>query len=168
MSKVWLVLIMAMVILMSFLPCITGCNDQDAVEEAPVSESSGKQLPEITNLELAQPYKIIGERSLAIEEGYDRSVGRWLITSETAAGFEERAQTVVKSVIDLYTLYKRDFTSVTLIARDDLERLDYASASFAADGLGPEGMTGSAPAQHSYWKGRATDYMYTETELKLA
>ncbi|MFC1946387.1 hypothetical protein ACFLXY_00550 [Chloroflexota bacterium] len=128
---------------------------------------SQDQIPEIPDLKLAQPYRIIGERGLAIED-FDRSVGLWLITSETALGFEERAQTVIKAVIDLYARYKRDHTSVTLIAGEDLEHLDYASAKFSSDGLGPEGMTGSAPANHGYWKVRATDYMYSEIEMEIA
>jgi hypothetical protein len=135
----------------------------------PVSESpdSQKQLPEMPNLELAQQYYVIGERGLAIED-FDRSVGRWLIMSDEAYGIEGRAQTAVQVVIDLYNLYQRDYTSVILIPEEGIEGLYYASASFAADGLGPEGMTGSAPANHFYWKLRTTDYVYSERELEIA
>ncbi|MBN2238403.1 MAG: hypothetical protein JW712_01410 [Dehalococcoidales bacterium] len=132
-----------------------------------VPESTIDQPPEKPDLNLAQPYRITGESSLAIE-GKERSAGRWLITSGTAVSFEERSQTVIRAVLDLYDLFRRDYTSVTLVAGEDLEGLDYASASFAADGLGPEGMTGSAPANHFYWKVRATDYIYSELELETA
>ncbi|MBN2239100.1 MAG: hypothetical protein JW712_04950 [Dehalococcoidales bacterium] len=139
----------------------------DSIQEKPVPESFEMPFPEPPDLEFAQPYRIIGERGLGIGD-FDRSVGRWLITSEIAVSFEERAQTAAKAAIDLYSRYGRDFTSVALIAGEDLEHLEYASASFSADCMGAEGMTGSAPAKYFYWKVRATDYIYSETEKEIS
>jgi len=117
-------------------------------------------------LDHAKPYLIIGEANLANEDP-SRSVGLWLITSKDASSFEEYAQTAIQAALDLYDFYRRDFTSVRLIPRDGIE-IAYAQANFAADGRGPAGMTGSAPAVASYWKIWAADRELNERELAIA
>ena len=89
------------------------------------------------------------------------------ITSDDAIGFEEYAQTAIQAVCDLYNRYGRDFTAVMLVA-SDAARIPYATASYAADGNGALGMTGSAPAIEMYWKVRVTDRKLTEQELAIA
>jgi len=117
-------------------------------------------------LDHARPYLVVAEGHLSNEDP-SRSVGLWLITSKDASSFEEYAQTAVQAALDLYDFYRRDFTSVRLIPRDGIE-IAYAQANFAADGRGPAGMTGSAPAVASYWKIWAADRELNERELAIA
>ena len=124
------------------------------------SSSSGIELPQ------ARAYRIVGEGNLASEKE-DRTVGLWFIYSDNATGFEEYAQTAIQAARDLYHMYKRDFTSVMLVA-SDVVKVPYATASYAADGKGALGMTGSAPAVQWYWKVQAADRQLTEQELAIA
>lgn len=124
------------------------------------------QSIETINLNHAKPYLVIGEGNL-VNDNPNRSVALWYITSEEASSFEERAQTAIRAAIDLYSLYENTFTSVLLIPQDGIE-IAYAQASFAIDGKGASGMTGSVPAESGYWKIRATDRTLTEQELAIA
>jgi hypothetical protein len=152
-QKVTLVLI----ILTLFLG--VGCKTQ---ETTPVL------LDNTTELNHAKPYLVLGEGNI-VNEKEDRTVGLWFIVSEGAASFEEYAETAIQAVGDLYRLYGRDFTSVDLIPNDKLEyAIDYAVASYAADGKGALGMTGSAPAKEMYWRVYATNHPCTEQELTIA
>lgn len=118
-------------------------------------------------LDHAKPYLVVGEGNLSNEDP-GRSVGLWYITSAEASGFEEYAQTAAQAALDLYTLYRRTFTSVLLIPQDGI-LINYAQANFATDGKGAAGMTGSAPAAHGYWKVRSTiDPPLTEQQLAIA
>jgi len=118
-------------------------------------------------LDHAKPYLVMSERHLSNEDP-SRSVGLWLITSKGASGFEEYAQTAIQAALDLYDFYRRDFTSVMLIPRKGVE-IAYAQANYSADGRGPAGMTGSAPATPSYWKTWVCiDCQLTEQELAIA
>ena len=131
-----------------------------------VLEERIDQSQEAVRLDQAKPYLIVSEGNLTNEDP-SRSVGLWLITSKDASSFEEYAQTAVQAVLDLYSLYKRDFTSVILIPRDGVE-IAYAHANFAADGKGAAGMTGSAPAVEHYWKIWTSDRELNEQELTVA
>lgn len=124
------------------------------------SSSSGIELPQ------AKAYRIVDEGNLASEKE-DRTVGLWFIYSDDATGFEEYAQTAIQAARDLYHMYKRDFTSVMLIA-SDVVKVSYATASYAADGKGALGMTGAAPAVHWYWKVQAADRQLSRQELAIA
>lgn len=117
-------------------------------------------------LKHAKPYRIVGEGNISNEQK-DRTVGLWFIKSDEASGFDEYAQTAIQAVRDLYHLYGRDFTSVMLITSDRVQ-IPYATASYAADGKGALGMTGSAPAVEWYWKAQATNQQLTEQELAIA
>lgn len=121
---------------------------------------------EIPRLQKAKQYHIVGEANLANEDP-DRTAGLWLIISEDASGFEEYAQTAAQAVLDLYHRYGRDYTSVSLVPSADI-RISYAHATFASDGRGPAGMTGSAPAKAFYWKVRAADRDLNEQEKAIA
>jgi len=128
---------------------------------------SGCTSPETgTELKHAKPYRIIGEGNLANEEE-NRTGGLWYITSDEATGFEEYAQTAIQAVCYLYYRHGRDHTSVMLIASDTV-KTPYATASYAADGKGALGMTGSAPAYEMYWRVQATDRKLMEQELAIA
>jgi len=152
-QKVTLVLI----ILTLFLG--VGCKTQ---ETTPVL------LDNTTELNHAKSYSVLGEGNI-VNEKEDRAVGLWFIVSQDATGYEEYAETAIQTVRDLYRLYGRDFTAVDLIPNDKLEyAIDYAQASYAADGKGALGMTGSAPAKEMYWRVRATDQPLTEQELAIA
>ncbi len=118
-------------------------------------------------LDRAEPYQIIEEANLVNEDSV-RTAGLWLITSEDASGFEEYAQTAARAVLDLYHRYGRDYTSAILVPSADIRTPSYAHASFAADGRGPAGMTGSAPAVPFYWKVRAADRELNEQEKAIA
>jgi hypothetical protein len=118
-------------------------------------------------LNKAGTYQIIEEANLVNEDPV-RTAGLWLITSEDASGFEEYAQTTARAVLDLYHRYGRDYTSVILVPSADIRIPSYAHASFAADGRGPAGMTGSAPASAFYWKVRASDRELNEREIAIA
>lgn len=138
-----------------------GCKAQ---EKEP--EPSGNT--HTTELSHARPYLVLGEGNI-VNEKEDRMVGLWFIVSEGATTYEEYAQTAIQAVRDLYHLYERDYTSVLLIPNDKLEyALSYAHASYAADGKGALGMTGSAPAKEMYWKVRATGHPLTGQELAIA
>lgn len=127
------------------------------------------QPQDSSRLEHARSYRIVSEGNIANQDP-NRSVGLWFITSEGASGFEEYTQTAIQAVLDLYRLYGRDSTSVLLIPSDKLaySGLSYANASFAADGRGAAGMTGSAPAKEGYWFVRAADRELNEQELAIA
>ena len=130
---------------------------------------TGTNIPQETSrLDHARPYRIVSEGNLANKDP-GRSAGLWFITSEEASGFEEYAQTAVQAALDLYRLYGRNFTSVLLLPSDKMGSacLFYAQASFAADGKGAAGMTGSAPAKEHYWKVRAADRELNELELAI-
>ncbi|MDD5537392.1 MAG: hypothetical protein PHF12_00320 [Candidatus Omnitrophica bacterium] len=118
------------------------------------------------SLNQARPYQVVGEGNLA-NENKQRAVGLWYINSEEADSFEEYAQTAVKATIDLYQQNKNDFTAVILVPRPDV-KVVYAEASYAVDGKGAAGMTGSVPAVPMYWHVRAMDDLqYNEQELAV-
>jgi len=138
-----------------------GCKTQE-IEPSPSGNADA------TELSHAKPYLVLGEGNI-VNEKEDRTVGLWFIVAEDATGYEEYAQTAIQAVRDLYRLYERDYTSVLLIPNDKLEYAAYyAHASYAADGKGALGMTGSAPAKEMYWKVRAADRQFTEQELAIA
>jgi len=135
-----------------------GCN-------TPVTEPGNTTSAELSQ---AKPYIVLGEGNIA-NEAKDRTVGLWFIVSQDADSFEEYAETAIQAVCDLYRLHGRVYTSVILIPNPELEyALSYAHASYAADGKGALGMTGSAPANPMYWRVYATDHPCTEQELSIA
>ncbi len=150
---------LALIVLTLFLG--VGCETQDSTAETP-------EYTYNTELNHAKPYLVLGEGNI-VNEQTDRAVGLWFIVSEEANCFEEYAETAIQAVRDLYRLYERDFTSVQLIPNDKLEyALSYAQASYAADGKGALGMTGSAPAKEMYWRVQAAEKPLTEQELAIA
>jgi hypothetical protein len=150
---------LAIIILTLFLG--VGCKTQDLTAETP-------EYTYNTELNHAKPYLVLGEGNIANEEE-GRTVGLWFIVSQEATGYEEYAETTIQAVRDLYSLYKRDFTSIQLIPSAELEyALCYAHAFYAADGKGALGMTGSATAKEMYWRVQATDQPLTEQELAIA
>jgi ligand-binding sensor domain-containing protein len=151
------------ILAIGLLPVI-GCQPPETENHTTQEEV---QPQAYADLEYALPYSVVSEVNLANEDP-SRSVGLWLIISESASCFEEYAETAIQAVRDLYSQYGRDYTSVLLIPSDKLECLYYASASFAADGKGAAGMTGSAPAKEMYWKVRAADRQLNELELSIA
>src|SRR4030042_4891065 len=151
--------ILALIIVTPFLS--VGCKTQ-------AMESEPSWTTPTTEMSHAKPYLVLGEGNIANEKE-DRTVGLWFIVSEDATGYEDYAQTAIQAVRDLYRLYERDFTSVLLIPNYKLEyAVSYAPASYAADGKGALGMTGSAPAKEIYWKVQATAQPLTEQELAIA
>jgi hypothetical protein len=118
------------------------------------------------NLPNAKPYTILCEGNLANEKE-DRTVGLWFITSKNASSFEEWTQTAILAVSDLHRVCGRDFTEVLLVESNEV-RIDYAQASYAADGKGALGMTGSNLAKEMYWKVRAANRQLTEREKAIA
>ncbi len=117
-------------------------------------------------LDRAMPYLVVGEGNLASDDP-SRSVALWFITSENASGFEEYAQTAIQAAIDLYSLYRNDFTDVLLIPQQSV-KTTYAQAFYASDGKGAWGMTGSVPAVPKYWHARAMDDLpYNPQELAI-
>ncbi len=126
----------------------------------------------IKDMELpcAKPYQVVMTYEEIIEEAGDRTIGRWSITADEASDFEEFAQTTIQAVRELYQRYHKDYTSVVLVPSDKLEQgvVRYASASYAADGKGAFGLTGSAPATEGYWTVRAADRQITEEEAAIA
>lgn len=141
-------------------------NNQDYGTVTCTVSVIGQSLDAI-GFERAKPYLVIGEGNLANDDP-SRSAGLWYITAEAASDFEERAQTVAQAAIDLYCLYGNKFTSVMLIPQDDV-KIAYASAGFAVDGKGADGMTGSAPAAEFYWKiWTSANPDFTEQELAIA
>ena len=117
-------------------------------------------------LDRANPYLIVGEGSLANDDP-SRSAALWFITADNANGFAEYAQTAVQAAVDLYRLYGNTFTAVLLVPRDGV-RTPYADVSYAADGKGASGMTGSAQARPGYWHARAIDDLpYNAQELAV-
>jgi hypothetical protein len=131
---------------------------------------SGCQSGDVSYPELSQakPYRIVDTGNRA-SEAEGRTVGLWYITADEAVSYEAYAQTVIRAVHDLYDLYRRDFTTVLLIPDKNLKCAGYyAQASYAADGMGALGLTGSAPAVEMYWKVRAADRRLTDTELAIA
>lgn len=150
---------LALIILTLFLG--VGCETQDSIAEMPEYAYSAE-------LNHAKPYLVLGEGNIVNEEK-DRTAGLWFIVSQDATCYEEYAETAIQAVRDLYSSYKRDYTSVQLIPNDKLEyALSYAQASYAADGKGALGMTGSVPAKEMYWRVQATDRPLTEQELAIA
>ncbi len=118
------------------------------------------------NPDHAKPYMVVGNGNLASDDP-NRSVGLWFITSENASGFEEYAQTAIQAAIDLYSLYRNDFTEVLLIPQPSVTT-PYAQAFYASDGKGAWGMTGSVPAVPKYWYARAMgDIPYNTQELTI-
>lgn len=116
----------------------------------------------------AKPYVVVGEGNLVNEEP-TRSAALWFVTANDADGYEEYAQTALLAAIDLYLMYGNNFTSVLLIPNEEVEyAASYANASYAADGRGAWGMTGSAPAKPMYWHARAMDDVpYNVQELAV-
>jgi hypothetical protein len=138
-----------------------GCKTQETSSE-PLEYTYSYEMSH------AKPYSVLGEGNITNEKE-DRTVGLWFIVSPDATNFEEYAETAIQAVRDLYSLYGRDSTSVLLIPNEKLEyALSYAHASYAADGKGALGMTGSAPANPMYWRVYATDHPCTEQELAIA
>ncbi len=130
-------------------------------------QTNGNNPKQALFFEQAKPYVVVEEANLVNEDPV-RTASLWLITSEDASGFEEYAQTAAQAVSDLYHRYGRDYTSVILVPSADIRTPSYAHASFAADGRGPAGMTGSAPAVPFYWKVRAADRELNEQEKAIA
>jgi ligand-binding sensor domain-containing protein len=145
---------------------VTGCQPPETEKQTTYEEVQPQEYPD---LEYALPYCVVSEGNLGNEDP-SRSVGLWFITSESASCFEEYAETSIQAVRDLYSQYGRDYTSVMLIPSEHMKYsgVRYASASFAADGKGAAGMTGSAPAKKMYWKVRAADRQLNELELSIA
>ena len=138
-----------------------GCKTQE-IEPEPL------EYTHATEMNQAKPYLVLGEGNIANEKE-DRTVGLWFIISEDATSFEEYAQTTIQAVRDLYRLYGRDYTAAMLIPNEKLEyAVYYAQASYAADGKGALGMTGSAPAKEMYWNVQAADRPLSEQELAIA
>jgi len=121
-------------------------------------------------LPYAKPYQVVMTHEEIIEEAGDRTIGRWSIMADEASDFEEFAQTAIQAVRDLYQRYHKDYTRVALVPSDKLRQgvVLHASASYAADGKGALGLTGSAPATEGYWKVRAADRQITEQEAAIA
>jgi hypothetical protein len=114
-----------------------------------------KHTQQTLRLTQARPYQVVDEGNLANEDK-QRTVGLWYITSEESDSFEEYAQTTIQATLDLYELYRNNFTAVLLVPRPDV-KIKYAEASYAADGKGAAGMTGSVPAVPGYWHARVMD-----------
>ena len=138
--------------LMGFVFCI-GCTSSDSSND-------------ISN---AKPYEIVMSQENTIKEVGNRTMGHWVIIAHEAATPQEFAQIAIKAVRDLYQIYQKDFTGVLLVpsAKSKFSGVRYADASYAADGKGPLGMTGSAPAIEGYWKVWIADRLLTETELAI-
>jgi hypothetical protein len=153
------------ILAIGLLPVI-GCQPPETENYTTQEEA---QPQKYSDLEYALPYSIVSEGNLANEDP-NRSVGLWLIISESASCFEEYAEPAIQAVRDLYSQYGRDFTAVLLIPSGKLEYagLFYAQANFAADGKGAAGMTGSAPAKPMYWRVYAADRELNELELSIA
>jgi hypothetical protein len=118
------------------------------------------------SLDQAKPYRVVEKGNLANDDAI-RTAGLWYITSPEAESFGEYAQTAVQAVLDLYRLYKNNFTAVDLIPWSNV-KANYAEVSYSADGKGAQGMTGSARAVPMYWKVRAMDDLqYDEKELAI-
>jgi hypothetical protein len=98
----------------------------------------------------------------------NRSAGIWLITSSEASNNEEWAQTSILAVADLQKQCGRVFTSVSLAVGKEVPQIEYAQASYASDGKGALGMTGSAPAVEAYWSVRAATTKLTDLEYAIA
>jgi hypothetical protein len=142
---------------------LSGCA-KDMVSVS-VLESTSQPLNTIS-LDHAKPYLVIGEGNLANDDP-NRSVALWFITSDDASGFEEYAQTATRAAIDLYSLYRNDFTEVLLIPQRSV-KTTYAQAFYASDGKGAWGMTGSVPAVPKYWHVRVMDDPpYSTQELAI-
>lgn len=90
--------------------------------QGPEAKPAPYEYTHTIKLSHAKPYRIISEGSLANEKE-DRTVGLWFITSNSAAGFDEYAQTAIQAVCDLYHRYGRDFTSVMLVASEQSENI---------------------------------------------
>jgi hypothetical protein len=117
-------------------------------------------------LDQAKTYQVVEKGNLANDDP-SRTAGLWYITAPEAQGFEEYAQTAIQATLDLYSLYKNDFTAVMLIPARNVYTA-YAETLFAADGKGAWGMTGSVPAVPKYWKVRAMDDIpYSDQELVI-
>lgn len=117
----------------------------------------------------AKPYHIIMAEENILEEVGGRTVGHWIIIADEAATSDDYAQTAIKAVRDLYQRYQKDFTGVLLVpsAKAKYAGTRYADASYAADGKGPLGMTGSAPAIEGYWKVWVANRPLMERELAI-
>lgn len=123
--------------------------------------------PSIEPLQQAKAYRVVDEGVL-VNDDKQRTAGLWYIYSEEAERFEEYAQTAIQAVLDLYKLYGRTHTGVILVPGPEVRLTYYASASYASDGKGAAGLTGSAPAVPMYWKVRAMDDLrYSEQELAV-
>ncbi len=134
------------------------------------ADSEATPMPTATlhpaSLSQAKPYLVV-EKGNLVNESPTRTAGLWFITAPEANTFEEYAQTAIQAALDLYSLYRNDSTTALLIPQANV-RTPYAQASYAADGKGAEGMTGSAPAIPMYWKVRAmNDRPYDDQELAI-
>ncbi|MFC2027465.1 hypothetical protein ACFLU3_02135 [Chloroflexota bacterium] len=117
----------------------------------------------------AKPYEIIVFQANTLEEVENRTVGHWTIIADEATTSREFVQTAIKAVRYLYQIHQKDFTGVLLVPsiKSKYSGASYADASYAADGKGPLGMTGSAPAIEGYWKVWISERLLTETELAI-
>jgi hypothetical protein len=160
-------LIMFLMVIILF-PFVSSCSASNSVTTLPETTKKIELTQPTINIELtkAKQYQILDEGNV-VNGKMDRTVGLWFIYSEEADSFEEYAQTAIQAVQDLYKMYGRDSTSVLLVASDKA-RVPYAQASYAADGLGALGMTGSAPAVPMYWMVRAADRQLTQREMAIA
>lgn len=153
--------IATLVLIVLILVLGISCKTQETTPEPLVYTTA-------TEMSHAKPYAVLGEGNIT-NEAKDRTAGLWFIIAEKATTYEEYAETAIQAVRDLYRLHGRVSTSVLLIPNAELEyALSYAHASYAADGKGALGMTGSAPAKEMYWRVYATDHPCTEQELTIA
>jgi hypothetical protein len=125
------------------------------------NNSLAKSLPD------AKPYAIYCEGNLA-NDIKSRTSGLWFITSDQASNSEEWAQTAIVAVSDLHRICGRILTGVSLVVSNEVWRVDYAQAIYAADGKGALGMTGSAPSESLFWRVSAADRQLTEQEKSIA
>ena len=126
-----------------------------------------RKTPAIPNLSQAKPYTLMCEGNLA-NDNTNRSAGIWIITSNEASNNEEWAQTSILAVADLQKQCGRVFTGVSLAAGKEVPQIEYAQASYASDGKGALGMTGSAPAHEGYWRVQAATTKMTDREYAIA
>ena len=126
-----------------------------------------RKTPAIPNLSQAKPYTIMCEGNIA-NDNTNRSAGIWIITSSKASNNEEWAQTSILAVADLQKQCGRVFTGVSLAAGTEVSQIEYAQASYASDGKGALGMTGSAPAHEGYWGVQAATTKLTDREYAIA
>lgn len=133
----------------------------------PLPTSPVSTPPPDVLLTMACPYTIVDEELGVTIDDPTRTTALRSIVAEEADCFEELAATALQAAIDLYVEHGKDRTSVVLMPCPGIH-VFLAQASFAADGRGAEGMTGSAPANPGYWVVRAADRTMTGQEMAIA